>query len=124
MRTSTPRIRIHFVIDPLATHWPDLDRLTGRDIDAMPERFVGGRNSWIAQTFLQLVLLSVILYGQNLLSEKADARAEATFRNTKSAESRLTDILEGIKARGEENARMEEQNNEILKALQAGGKSA
>jgi hypothetical protein len=54
MRTSTPRIRIHFVIDPLATHWPDLERLTEPDIDAMPERFVGGRNSWIAQTFLRL----------------------------------------------------------------------
>lgn len=75
--------------------------------------------TWIAQTFLQLVLLSVILFGQNLLSEKADARSEATFRNTKDAEGRLTEILDGIAKRGEENARMEQQNNEILQKLAA-----
>jgi len=90
---------------------------------AIQESFSGGFHplpiiTWIAQTFLQLVLLSIILYGQNLLSEAADARAEATFRNTKSAERRLSEILEGIAARGEENARMEQQNNDILKALQ------
>jgi hypothetical protein len=75
--------------------------------------------TWVAQTFLQLVLLSIILYGQNLQSEHADARAEATFRNTKDAEERLAEILKGIAARGEENARMEQQNNDILKALAA-----
>lgn len=80
--------------------------------------------TWVAQTFLQLVLLSVILFGQNLLSEKADARSEATFRNTKAAEGRLTEILDGIAKRGEENARMEEQNNEILKRLEQRGQSA
>lgn len=75
--------------------------------------------TWVAQTFLQLVLLAVILYGQNLQSERADARAEATWRNTKDAETRLAEILDGISKRGEENARMESQNNEILKELQA-----
>ena len=53
------------------------------------------------------MLLSIILYGQNLQSEKADARAEATWRNTKDAEDRLAEILKGIAVRGEENARME-----------------
>lgn len=91
---------------------------------AVHDSFSGGFHplpiiTWIAQTFLQLVLLSIILYGQNLQSEKADARAEATYRNTKDAEDRLTEILKGISARGEENARMEEQNNEILRQLQA-----
>ena len=47
--------------------------------------------TWVAQTFLQLVLLSVILFGQDLQSEKADARAEATFRNTTAAEQRLAE---------------------------------
>jgi uncharacterized membrane protein len=72
----------------------------------------------VVQTFLQLALLAIILFGQNLQSEKADARAEATFRNTKDAETRLTRLLEEIKARGEENARMEAQNTEILKRLE------
>jgi hypothetical protein len=77
--------------------------------------------TWVAQTFLQLVLLAVILFGQNLQSEKGDARAEATFRNTAAAEKWLAQILEGIAQRGEENARMEEQNNEILKRLETRG---
>jgi hypothetical protein len=75
--------------------------------------------TWIAQTFLQLVLLSVILFGQNMQSEKADARGEATYRNTQAAEGQFAEILRGIAQRGEENARMEKQNNEILKSLES-----
>ncbi|HEU5428240.1 MAG TPA: hypothetical protein VFU74_15270 [Actinocrinis sp.] len=37
--------------------------------------------SWIAQTFLQLVLLSVIMVGQNVQAEAADKRSEATFKD-------------------------------------------
>jgi len=33
--------------------------------------------SWISQTFLQLVLLSIIIVGQNVQAEHTDARAEA-----------------------------------------------
>lgn len=92
---------------------------------AIHDSFAGGTFrplpiiTWVAQTFLQLVLLAVILYGQNLQSEKADARGEATFRNTKEAETWLAQILEGLAKRGEENALMEEQNNQILKRLEA-----
>jgi hypothetical protein len=35
--------------------------------------------SWISQTFLQLVLLSVIIVGQNVLATAADKRAEDTY---------------------------------------------
>jgi cytochrome c biogenesis factor len=35
--------------------------------------------AWIAQTFLQLVLLSVIIVGQNLAAAASDKRAEATY---------------------------------------------
>ncbi len=34
--------------------------------------------SWISQTFLQLVLLSVVIVGQNVLAAAADRRAEDT----------------------------------------------
>ena len=37
--------------------------------------------SWISQTFLQLVLLSVIIVGQNVLAAAADQRAEATYED-------------------------------------------
>jgi hypothetical protein len=92
--------------------------------EALHQSFTAGFHplpivTWIAQTFLQLVLLSVILFGQNLQSEKGDARAEATYRNSTAAEERLDEVLKGIAERGDENARMEQQNNEILKRLEA-----
>ncbi len=37
--------------------------------------------SWIAQTFLQLVLLSVIMVGQNVQSVSSDRRAENTYND-------------------------------------------
>jgi hypothetical protein len=37
--------------------------------------------SWISQTFLQLVLLSIIIVGQNVLAEASDRRAEATYED-------------------------------------------
>ncbi|MDA8360093.1 MAG: hypothetical protein M0Z95_28200 [Actinomycetota bacterium] len=37
--------------------------------------------SWISQTFLQLVLLSVVLVGQNILASEAERRADATSRD-------------------------------------------
>jgi uncharacterized protein with beta-barrel porin domain len=37
--------------------------------------------SWIAQTFLQLVLLSIIMVGQDVQAKAADARAEQTYQD-------------------------------------------
>ncbi len=37
--------------------------------------------SWIAQTFLQLVLLSIIMVGQNLQSKHSELRADADYEN-------------------------------------------
>ena len=37
--------------------------------------------SWVSQTFLQLVLLSVIIVGQNVLAAAADKRADATYND-------------------------------------------
>jgi hypothetical protein len=37
--------------------------------------------AWIAQTFLQLVLLSIILVGQRVAGTASDAQAEATYRD-------------------------------------------
>lgn len=73
--------------------------------------------SFMSQTVIQLLALPVLQYSGNLSQIAADARAEATFRNTKDSESRLETVLQEIKQRGEENARMEAQNNEILKRL-------
>jgi hypothetical protein len=37
--------------------------------------------SWISQTFLQLVLLSIIIVGQNIQATASDTRAEATYQD-------------------------------------------
>lgn len=37
--------------------------------------------SWISQTFLQLVLLSIIMVGQNVLSAASDKRSENTYKD-------------------------------------------
>ena len=37
--------------------------------------------AWIAQTFLQLVLLPIIIVGQNVQAAAADKRAEATYQD-------------------------------------------
>ena len=51
---------------------------------SLPDAIKSGRPaiiSWIAQTFLQLVLLSIIIVGQNVQSAAADKRAEATYQD-------------------------------------------
>ena len=51
--------------------------------------------AWIAQTFLQLVLLSVILVGTKLSQTANDARAEKQFEDTEIIADRLTTSTEG-----------------------------
>jgi hypothetical protein len=45
--------------------------------------------AWIAQTFLQLVLLSVIMVGQNVQQIASDARAAKTLEDTETIVDRL-----------------------------------
>jgi hypothetical protein len=54
------------------------------DLISLPDAIRGGPStivSWVAQTFLQLVLLSIIMVGQNVQAAAADKRAEATFHD-------------------------------------------
>lgn len=49
---------------------------------SLPDAIRGGTAAlvaWIAQTFLQLVLLAVIMVGQNVQAAAADARSQATY---------------------------------------------
>lgn len=45
--------------------------------------------AWISQTFFQLVLLPVIIVGQNVQGEASDARAQKTFEDTETIIDRL-----------------------------------
>ena len=78
--------------------------------------------SWIAQTFLQLVLLPIIIVGQNLQSRSADDRAIATYNDANailhdaeeiqahldSQDARIAELLE-------KSARLEAKLERIVK---------
>ena len=64
--------------------------------------------SWIAQTFFQLVLLPIIIVGQNVIQAANDARAEADHE-TLTAVHQLTVEVHAIN----------EAQSTILKQLQA-----
>ena len=63
--------------------------------------------SWVAQTFLQLILLPIIIVGQNVIQAANDARAEADHE-TLTAVHRLTVEVHAIN----------EAQTEILRQLQ------
>ena len=52
---------------------------------ALPSALSGGRLldliQWISQTFIQLVMLSVIMVGQNILGRASDKRADMTYQD-------------------------------------------
>jgi len=52
---------------------------------SLPAAISGGTAtliSWIAQTFLQLVLLSIIMVGQNIAAKKSDRQLDQTYRDS------------------------------------------
>jgi hypothetical protein len=64
--------------------------------------------AWIAQTFLQLVLLSIIMVGQTVQSVASDARADKEFADTETILDRLDvntaggikEVLDAVRAIG------------------------
>ena len=70
---------------------------------SLPDALAAGKAaiiSWIAQTFLQLVLLSIIMVGQNVESKHSELRADADYEVNIKAEKEVEEIkktLEEIK---------------------------
>ena len=58
--------------------------------------------SWISQTFLQLVLLSIIIVGQNVLAAAADKRSEATYEDADAVLHTSIDIQRHLEAQDAE----------------------
>lgn len=54
--------------------------------------------SWVAQTCLQLVLLSVIMVGQNVQAAAADARSESTYQDAEAVLAETTAVQEHLAA--------------------------
>jgi hypothetical protein len=62
--------------------------------------------TWIAQTFLQLVLLSIIIVGQNVQSGAADARAQATYEDADAVLHTALEIQQHMEAQDREIERI------------------
>lgn len=80
---------------------------------SLPDAIRAGRPaviSWIAQTFLQLVLLSIILVGQDVQSKAADKRSEQTYTD---AEAILAECLELQKHLAVQDALLEKQQQRL-----------
>jgi len=58
--------------------------------------------AWIAQTFRQLVLLRIIIVGQNVQASAADARAEATYQDAAAVLEESIQIQAHLAAQDEE----------------------
>ena len=65
---------------------------------------------WIAQTFLQLVLLSIIMVGQKVAAEKSDQQLEQTYKDAEALLQMNDDMHRLIK----QNVVLTQQINELL----------
>jgi hypothetical protein len=70
--------------------------------------------AWIAQTFLQLVLLPIIIVGQNEQAEASDRRAESTYKDAEAVLHEAMEIQQHLIA---QDAALEQ----ILQRVQAVG---
>jgi hypothetical protein len=62
--------------------------------------------AWISSNFLQLVLLPIIIVGQNIQSSAADARAEATYKDADAVLHEALQIQRHLQAQDEEISRI------------------
>ncbi|HVM66597.1 MAG TPA: hypothetical protein VMU14_17140 [Acidimicrobiales bacterium] len=67
---------------------------------------VGTLVSWVSQTFLQLVLLSIIIVGQNILGAAADKRSEATYEDADAVLHEAQEIQRHLAAQDAEIERL------------------
>lgn len=80
---------------------------------SLPEAIRSGTSAliaWIAQTFLQLVLLSIIMVGQKVAAEKSDQQLEQTYRDAEALLHMNDDMHRLIK----QNVVLTQQINELL----------
>jgi hypothetical protein len=66
--------------------------------------------AWFAQTFLQLVLLSIIMVGQKVAAAKSDMQLEQTYRDAEA----LLEINDDVHKLVKQNVLLTEQVNELL----------
>lgn len=67
--------------------------------------------AWIAQTFLQLVLLSIIMVGQKISAEKSDRQLEQTYRDSEE----LLKINDEMQRVLEQNTNLTKEIHEVVR---------
>ena len=91
----------------------------GLALISLPQAIRGGTATliaWIAQTFLQLVLLSIIMVGQKVASEKSDRQLEQTFKDAEA----LLKISDQIQCLLKQNTELTEEINQFVRDEKAG----
>ena len=86
---------------------------------ALPSVLGGGLLSqiqWLSQTFIQLVMLSVIMVGQNILGRAADRRAQMTYDDAEAIFHETQQIQEHL---GQQDAAVNALLDKVAK-LEAG----
>jgi hypothetical protein len=71
---------------------------------AVPQAVSGGLLTfvqWVSQTFIQLVMLSVIMVGQNILGRASDRRAEMTYKDAEATFHEAEQIQAHLKVQDE-----------------------
>ena len=82
------------------------------DLLSLPAAIRGGTAeivTWVAQTFLQLVLLSVIMVGQNVQAAAADKRSEATYHDASATLHEMAHVQGHLAAQDELLTRIAEK---------------
>ena len=80
---------------------------------SLPEALKAGTAAlvaWVAQTFLQLVLLSIIMVGQKVAAEKSDKQLEQTYYDAEA----LLQISDDMHKLVKQNVQLTQQVNELL----------
>jgi hypothetical protein len=70
----------------------------------LPQAISGGLLTfveWVSQTFIQLVMLSVIMVGQNILGRAADKRASMTYQDADATFHEAQQIQEHLRLQDE-----------------------
>ena len=87
---------------------------------ALPQAITGGTLAfieWISQTFIQLVMLSVIMVGQNLLSAASDTRAEDTWKDADATFHTAREIQTHLDVQDAHLAAQDERITQIIAML-------